>query len=285
MAENHPVGVARDAVSPSPTTPHAGTAPVSEIGVFEQPLNEQYRLFLRVEQLFERVDHHLVGTSIWDTHAALQTILELLQTVSRGDSKRELIKELDRQRSALARFDERPTIDREQLQGTLSEIEELLSALHARTGTLGEELRDNDLIEQLKQRATAAGRPGMLGLAAYQEWLQRPVDERHATVRQWLSPLEPARAAIVRCLGLIRESVDWQTVEVQRGFYEQAVEPGQALQLLRVRLIPAAGRHRFPEVSAGRQRFTIRFFEQETPAHRATQLDEPVTFELARCGL
>lgn len=258
---------------------------MSDIGVHEQPLNERYRLFLRVEQLFERIDHHLEGPTVWDTHAALQAILELLQSVSRGDSKRELIKELDRQRAALARFDDRSAVDRSRLQGLLARQQELLDALHARTGTLGAELRSNELVDHLQQRATAGGRPGILELPAYQEWLQRPVDERHRTIRSWLEPLESARHAIEQCLTLTRGAVDWESVTVTQGFYEQPLEHGQAIQLLRVR-IPDGDRQRlFPEVSAGRQRFTIRFFEQRTPAERPAQVRESVRFELACCGV
>lgn len=258
---------------------------MSDIGVHEQPLNERFRLFLRAEQLFERIEHHLAGETVWDTHAAMQSVMELLQAVSRGDSKRELIKELDRQRAALARFDERSAVDRSRLQQVLARQQELLDALHAQAGTLGSELRGNELVNQLQQRASAGGRPGILELSAYQEWLQRPVAERHRTVRSWLEPLMAARAAIEQCLALVRESVEWQEVRVDNGFYEQPLEHGQDIQLLRVRLPTGGEQHRFPEISAGRQRFTIRFFTQRTPAERAEQIRTAVTFELACCGV
>lgn len=261
---------------------------MSDIGVFEQPLNERFRLFLRVEQLFERLDHHLAGGAVWDTHAALQAVLELLHTVSRGDSKRELIKELDRQRSALSRFDggdERSVVDRTRLRDVLAEHQRLLDALHAHPRTLGQELRDNELVDHLRQRATAGGRPGILELPSYQEWLQRPAQERHATLRHWLAPLEPAREAIHQCLSLVRNSVDWESINIAHGFYEQPLESNQAIQLLRVRLDDGPGEHRFPEISAGRQRFTVRFFQQRVPSDRATQVDGALSFELACCGV
>lgn len=248
--------------------------PLSDIAIFEHPLNERYRLFLRTEQIFEQIDHHLGGEDYWDTHAALQAILELLQTVSRGDSKRELIKELDRQRSVAS--------DSSANAGTET-FDRLLDQLHARTGTIGGELADNELIQQLKQRATAGGRPGTIGLASYQEWLQRPAAERHEAVRGWLAPLQPAREAITQCLDHLRRSADWQALETPRGFYEQTLDQRETMQLLRVRLNSPA-EHCFPEVSAGRQRFTIRFFEQETPAERPSQIDGRIQFELAFCG-
>lgn len=246
---------------------------MSEIGIFEHPLSERYRLLLRVEQIFEQIDHHLQGEHFWDTHAALQAILELVQTVSRGDSKRELIKEVDRQRSLA----HQPGADGPEA------FDRRLDQLHSRTGTLGGELADNELIQQLKQRTTAGGRPGTIGLASYQEWLQRPAEERRAAVREWIEPLEPARGAIDLCLSHLRRSGTWTSCETPRGLYEQTLDPREPMQLLRVRF-ETAGNQRFPEVSAGRQRFTIRFFEQESPAERAEQIDGPVRFELASCS-
>lgn len=259
---------------------------MTDIAIFEQPLSERYRLFLRVEQLFTRLDHHVAGESMWDTHAALQAMLELLQTVTRGDSKRELIKELDRQRAALSRFDDQPAVDRARLSKVLHELQGLLDTLHTQTGPLGQELRGNELITQLQQRATTGGYPGVIELPSYQQWLSRPAAERHKMMHSWLEPLNAARQGIDRCLQLAREAADWESHEAQAGFHEQALEAGPPIQLLRVRLDQKArDRACFPEISAGRQRFTVRFFEQRDPAHRASQTRDTVRFELACCGV
>lgn len=256
------------------------------IEVFEQPLSERYRLFLRLEQLFARIDHHLAGDSIWDTHAAIATILEMLQTISRGDTKLELIKELERQRTALAKFNERDgeRLDRSRLEDVLNGQEQLLASLHERPGALGQELRDNELLNQLQQRSTAGGKPGIIEMPGYQRWLQRSASMRHDTLETWLKPLRPARQAIDRCLALIRDSVEWEALTANGGFYEQVLPAGHSIALLRVRL-PDDDAPWFPEISAGRQRFTIRFFEQETPAERARQISRDIPFELARCGM
>lgn len=259
---------------------------MSDIAIFEQPLSERYRLFLRAEQLFSRLDHHIAGESPWDTHAALQAMLELLQTISRGDSKRELIKELDRQRAALSRFDDQPAVDRARLSGVLHELQHLIDDLHSLTGTLGHELRTNELINQLQQRATTGGYPGVVELPGYQQWLARPIADRRKMMNAWIEPLHGTRKGIERCLQLARDAADWQSVEARSGFHEQALEAGPPIQLLRVRLDQQARENgRFPEISAGRQRFTIRFFEQRDPSHRATQISDNIRFELACCGV
>lgn len=259
---------------------------MTDIAIFEQPLSERYRLFLRVEQLFTRLDHHIGGENMWDTHSGLQAMLELLQTITRGDSKRELIKELDRQRIALSRFDDQPAVDRARLGNLLHELQRLIDSLHAHRGNLGQELRTNELITQLQQRATTGGFPGVIELPSYQQWLSRPSAERRRMMESWLEPLSAARHGTNRCLQLAREAADWQEHEARSGFHEQALEAGPPIQLLRVRMDQRArDRYCFPEISAGRQRFTIRFFEQADPAQRATQTRDSVQFELACCGV
>lgn len=255
-----------------------------EVDVFEQPLNERYRLFLRMEQLFQRIEHHLCNDDPWDTHAALVAVLELMQTIARGDSRQEIIRELERQRSALARFSHASAVDRDRLTRVVREQEHRLEALHAQQGTLGQELRAHELLNQLHQRAGPGGRPGTLELPSYQEWLQRPASERHDAVRQWLEPVRPASTAVSQCLALTRESAEWQRIDSSEGFFEQILPQAQDLQMLRMRMAQQRPGI-YPEISAGRQRFSIRFFRQRSPAERATQVHEPITFDLACCGV
>ncbi len=261
-------------------------ADIPLVDIFEQPLSERYRLFLRLEQVFARIDHHLSGDSIWDTHAAIAAILELSQIVTRGDSKLELIKELDRQRGALERLGSQASdqLDQQRLADILDGQERLLASLHERPGAIGQELKSNELLNQLQQRTSAGGRPGIIEMPGYQRWLQRSASERHDTIESWLKPLEPARQGIDRCMALVRDTVEWQSLSAPGGFYEQMLPPGHTIQLLRVRPSADAGPC-FPEVSAGRQRFTVRFYQQDTPAHRAQQIRRDIAFELACCGM
>ena len=84
---------------------------MSQISVFEQPLDEPIRTFLRPEHLFCQYEQHMKHTSAWDTQSAIKAIIDLLSMVGRGDTKRETIKELERQNANLKSFIEIPDID------------------------------------------------------------------------------------------------------------------------------------------------------------------------------
>jgi cell division FtsZ-interacting protein ZapD len=69
--------------------------------IYEHPLNERMRFFLRLEFLFRQARHSLRGEAVWDSHNTLTTLLEILNIVSRIDIKTEVIKELEHQTSTM----------------------------------------------------------------------------------------------------------------------------------------------------------------------------------------
>jgi len=70
--------------------------------IYEHPLNERYRFFLRLEHLFTQLDHHLGWESPENSHTAVRALLDIINVVGRTDIKTESVKELDRIASRLS---------------------------------------------------------------------------------------------------------------------------------------------------------------------------------------
>ena len=64
--------------------------------LYEQPLNERVRTFLRLEYLFDKVYHYLDLPDVWSSRLAVHSVLELNDLLGRSDIKTEVIKELER---------------------------------------------------------------------------------------------------------------------------------------------------------------------------------------------
>ena len=79
--------------------------------VYEQPLNERMRNFLRLDFLYHQAVHHHTRSDPWSTRAAVDSLLEILAITSRGDLRGEVLKELERQMSQLSTFGTRPGVD------------------------------------------------------------------------------------------------------------------------------------------------------------------------------
>ena len=250
---------------------------------YEQPLNERLRTFLRLEELMRRFRYCLPSESPWDTHCALSTLMEIFQLSTRGDLKNDLMKELDRQISNLSRLSKEPDVDQRRLEGIIDEQRRQFKKLHEMTGQLGRHLKDNDFIGALRQRASIPGGTCDFDLPAYHYWLSRPAGTRRSQLEEWIAPFEQIQEAIDLVLGLIRESAVPVRHTATQGFFQQNLDPSLPYQIIRIDLPVDAGY--FPEVSAGKHRFSIRFLAQPDLNTRAKQIQEDIDFRLACCAL
>jgi cell division protein ZapD len=256
---------------------------VSDTITYEQPLNERLRTLLRLEALMARFDYCLPLDSHWDTHCALVTLMEIFQLSTRGDLKSDLMMELDRQIANLSRLSREPDVDQTRLEGIIDRQRQQIKKLRGMAGQLGRHLKDNDFINALRQRSSIPGGTCDFDLPAYHHWLSRPVARRREQLELWITPFREVQEAIDLVLGLIRDSATPRQEVARQGFYQQNLELSQPYQIIRVEL--PANVAWFPEISAGKHRFTIRFLSQPDLDNRARQLQQDIPFRLACCAL
>ncbi|MCI0401840.1 MAG: cell division protein ZapD [Gammaproteobacteria bacterium] len=251
--------------------------------VYEQPLNERIRFFLRLEHLFGIVTHTLNGPSEWDSRAALAGLIDIADLLSRSDVKTELIKELERNAATLTRLDQNPGVDDERLQAVLGKVNALLQTLRQNSCYPGQQLRQDELTIAIKQRSAIPGGTCNFDIPAYYHWLHKPVQERVADLNGWLSDLTVVHQGIDLALQMIRNSATPTRETAINGFFQAPIDPNVTCQMIRV-VLPSISEC-FPEVSGGKHRFSVRFLEQPTTASRPVQTDKAVEFELHCCIL
>ncbi len=251
--------------------------------IFEQPLNERVRTFLRIEQLMQRFEYHISGNNAWDTHSALITLLEITDLVARGDVKSELMKELKRQIQNLEALKEIPEIDQSHLQHFINEHRQHIDTLYELSGHPSEQIKNNEFIKSIKQRIVIPGGTCDFDLPAYHYWLSQAADSRRSTLEHWVSPFKKIYETINITMSLIRNSASSEEKCAERGFYQQQLETDQPYQLIRLQL-PEDSPF-YAEISAGKHRFTVRFLKLVDPQSRASQTQEDIVFKLTCCGL
>jgi cell division protein ZapD len=250
---------------------------------FEQPLQERIRLFLRCEALFERFRcSHLAARDI-DHHHALTLLVDLYAVISRVDIKRELMGELERQMANLLRLGAQPDVDPYRLQMALDGQRRLLERLGQQTGSLDQRVRDNEFFNSVRQRMALPGGACDFDLPIYHFWLSQPAPFREALLQEWFQPLTVVAEAIAQVLAFARASGVARRMIAVDGYYEQSLDPSRAWQMLRVML--PQGAHCYPEISAGRQRFTIRFLQPADFSGRPSATTRDVAFMLSCCAI
>jgi cell division protein ZapD len=256
---------------------------VSDTITYEQPLLERMRLFMRIEELMHRFRFCLEGQSGWETHCALTTLIEILDLTNRVDLKRELMKELERQIANLSRLVSEPTVDQNRLNGVIDQQRQLIEQIHTINGQLDQQIKANDFFGSIRQRNSIPGGTCDFDLPAYHYWLARPAGERRELLRNWAQPFQDINEAVGLVLKLIRNSAEPRTMVAGQGFYEQALDSSVPWQMIRITL--PSDSLCYPEISAGRQRFSVRFLKPGDMRQRARQCDQDVKFQLTCCAL
>src|SRR5271168_411278 len=125
--------------------------------VYEQPLNERMRNFLRLEFLYIQATYHSESPNPWSSRAAVSSLLEILAITARGDSRSDVLKDLERQMALLRDFQARPGVDTGRLRAVLARLTQRRDELQAASSTALARLRDNEILAAIKHRSAIPG--------------------------------------------------------------------------------------------------------------------------------
>jgi cell division protein ZapD len=249
--------------------------------VFEQPLNERIRTFLRLEFLFGQYEHHRSDASPLGTRARLHALLDVLTVLGRSDLKKDILKDLNDQHAVLTRLANRPGVDNTRLQSVLTEITAAVGGLQQlATQFASTALRDNEFLMSIHNRSSIPGGTCAFDLPAYHHWLSQSPEQQARDLDAWFADLVPYAQAILLNLRLLRGSVPVIDAVAPNGTYIHA--PQSACSLLRVFVPREAGV--YPEISAGSHRFTLRFMQLREINQRAVQAHRDIAFKLQCCA-
>ncbi|NOQ80089.1 MAG: cell division protein ZapD, partial [Gammaproteobacteria bacterium] len=146
--------------------------------IYELPLNERIRTLLRLEFLFQQARYSMRGYSVWDSRSTISHILDILNIMSRIDLRSELVKELERQTSALLAISSRPGVDPSILDDTLKKLESYTQNLKSTSNHSCDELRNNGLLKLIRQRDSIPGGSCDFDIPVYHFWLKQQPEQR-----------------------------------------------------------------------------------------------------------
>lgn len=248
---------------------------------YEQPLSERMRTFLRLEFLAQQANHHSLQSPAWSSRAAIDSLLEILTILGRGDIRGEVLKELERQAGQLAPFSSRPGVDTSRLDALLGKVSHLRAALAEVGAHYVQPLKDSEFLSAIKHRSAIPGGTCEFDLPDFKHWLNLPYEQRAQDFQTWFAGIKPLCDAVAQLLWLTRESSDGKPQTAKGGLFQHSLDRGNTCQLLRVSL--AAPSTVYPEISGSQHRFTIRFLCWEGILQRPAQAIGDVDFNLACC--
>jgi cell division protein ZapD len=246
--------------------------------LYEHPLNERIRSYLKLEQLFAQAYTCLSSNiSISNSHPVFfNALFSILGTLERNDIRGDLIKELEKLEQNLVVWSKVPDVDTSALETNLTETVKLVSCLRVARSTWLQ-LKEDKLLACLKQRFAIQGGSSSFDLPQLHFWLHQGDDQVKLEIQQWLNLLSDISSALAIVLKFIRQRSEFEVIKADSGFYQ---DNGEGLLLLRIKL--AKESKYYPTISGNKFRYSIRFMLpcQHTGRRYANQA---TVFQLARC--
>jgi len=249
--------------------------------VYEYPLNERMRTFLRLEFLFAQYRFGAAGESAWHTREAVNALLDVKSLLTRSDVRSELQKELDRIEASLTQLEQRPEVDSGLLKPVIQDCNALAGRLRNAPTGIPAAVSDNAFLTTIEQRAGVPGGTCACDLPGYHLWLETPAAERQALLAHWHNACELIDKGVAMVLKLLRHSADPIEESAPGGNFQAMLDRATPYQMLRITVPGGAGV--YPEISGSRHYCNIRFLQQPRSGERPQQVDNDVSFILERC--
>lgn len=249
--------------------------------IYDQPLNEVIRVCLRLEQLFQQIDHQLNDNSTLGTRNLISFIINVLHILDRPDLKAKLAKELTHLLANLMRYGKAPDVDSEKLSQLTEKLETLSRSLIDSSGKIGHRLRDVELLNTLRLHLASPGGGCSFDIPLFNYWLQQSAEVRQTTINHWLSEFTEIKNAVILVLDIVRHNAKIEQRTAIHGFHQELLDPQSNLRMIRVGIDRSLAA--YPEISIGRHFLSVRFFFPDIET-KPTQYSHNLTFWIAYCN-
>ncbi|MEZ9369572.1 cell division protein ZapD [Shewanella sp. 10N.286.51.B2] len=240
--------------------------------IYEQPLNEKTRSYLRLEYLAEQLELH---TKSDHQHHCFYPLFSLSELTDRCDYRSDILKDIDKQLILLEKWHVLPHVNKIQIQRIIDQLIQAKAPLQTNE-RIGCHLKQDRFIAALKQRFGMPGACCNFDLPQLHFWLSKPWDERQQDLKTWIAHYLPILEPIKILLDLTRSTAEFRSAEAEQGFL-QGNSP-HPLTLVRVKIKSKEGC--YPTISGHKSRYAIHFVNFDNQKHT----DKKVKFKLATCN-
>ncbi|MGL4715642.1 MAG: cell division protein ZapD, partial [Aeromonas sp.] len=221
--------------------------------IYDFPLNEKSRTYLRLESLFCQISDNLESDQPWAHIAFFKGLFDLQELLERGDLRADLIKDLERLGQRLSHWASLPDVDLEQISRMQEESRQLSRNL-LKSPRPGARLKEDRQLSAIRQRFSIPGGLCAFDVPQLHHWLGIPAPVRHQQMQAWLADITLLMNAITLLLGLWRDSGTFSEQVASNGFFQDTAE---SAELIRIKL--PSNLFCYPTLSGHKNRFALRF--------------------------
>ena len=243
---------------------------MSEKIVFEHPVDERVRIYLRLENLYNRFERALLSDNVDLHYLALSVLFEIMKCAEPASIKLNILQDIEKQKSCL---------DDENLIEKLNDCAQRLQNYRHK---FGQYLRENEWLMSVKQQMGIVGGVNPVEAPSYYYRDHLTAEERREQMREWSESMMPTGDAVRLLLHILRNNHIEHECVAQKGSFAHSGLNGQTMNLLQIETDFSYAV--MPETSVNKYMMHIRFVGVDFHHVRAPQTEIDIPFMLRICS-
>jgi cell division protein ZapD len=248
------------------------------VALYEFPLCEKVRNYLRLEQLFAQLKEAKSAQSDSQYLYFFEALFNVLDLVDRLDLRTDFLRDIDSHERKLVHWSQHPDIDKNALDSALKDLHSVGSEIKINK-KLGASLRDERFLANIRQRFSTPGGVTSFDLPSLFCWLKQDDISKQTIMEKWLAQLSIIDTSLKMLLTFLREKSRFQVIVSKSGFYQGTVE--DKIELVRIQCDNS--NCVYPVVSGSRNRYGIKFMKLKPDSGTSEAVTETIKFELSCC--
>tara|TARA_Y100000389_G_scaffold119161_1_gene116321 strand:- start:1171 stop:1932 length:762 start_codon:yes stop_codon:yes gene_type:complete len=245
----------------------------SHAAIYEEPVDERIRKFLKLENYFLKLEYHKELDTPYDSYVSLYNLIAIYNTLSRVEVKSDLIREIDFHKQRYMEYIKFDSSDKIKLNSIMEKQNVILNNLYNLQSNYLNELNNDEFFQFCVKHYESAS-------TELDYWLTRDHAIRLNQINLWLETVRPIENSVYFCLDILRKSSETKEVCADNGFYLVKLNQEQKIRLLRITM--QSDNYFFPRISLGPQRATISFMLLNED-NKYKQIKDNITFVLDLC--
>jgi len=220
---------------------------------YEFPLNERIRKFLRIEEIFKKMEAQMSVKKEFSEFSCFNTFFDIMATASRADLKVELIQEIEKQRLKL-----KSKIRTKKNIKTITDLNRIRIKLEKIKVVTGFNFGGDKFLHELKTRSDSPYGIVTTDFPEFQFWLQKTsFVERKTYFKNKVSDFASIRVAITYLMELLRSNVEVKSMETKTGTIQYKLNPLLRNDLVII-ILPSSSKC-FPSISSNNFAVNVHF--------------------------
>jgi len=220
---------------------------------YEFPLNERVRKFLRIEEIFKRMEIQITSKKNFSVYSCFNTYFDIMATASRTDLKVELMQEIEKQRLKIS-----TKIKTKKNISINNEMKRIRVKLEKSKVSTGFNFGGDKFLHELKTRTDSPSGIVITDFPEFQFWLEATSHvDRKKYFNDKLKDFMPIKIAIGSLMNFLRSNVEFNAIETKTDAVQYKLDPLLRNDLVIITL-PATSKF-FPNISSNKYAVNVHF--------------------------